>query len=205
MAGPAIKGRILAAAFEDVQKLVTTGAVKRVELSRWLHPEDLEMIERPLAPADWYDIRAYARVCELLRDVEGDGRDEYLHDRGVRTGERLLEGGLYAQLEYVSRMKIGQLREPIDRYQAFGRDLKLLVTISSSILNFSKWTSRPDEDYELRYRIDVSEASAFPEVLGWTSLGFVNCMARAGGGGEKVWRWERLDAENIAFRMTRPL
>ena len=205
MAGPAIKGRILAAAFEDVQKLVTTGAVKRVELSRWLHPEDLEMIERPLAPADWYDIRAYARVCELLRDVEGDGRDEYLHDRGVRTGERLLEGGLYAQLEYVSRMKIGQLREPIDRYQAFGRDLKLLVTISSSILNFSKWTSRPDEEYELRYRIDVSEAAAFPEVLGWTSLGFVNCMARAGGGGEKVWRWERLDAENIAFRMTRPL
>ena len=205
MAGPGIKGRILAAAFEDAQKLVTTGAVKASELSRWLHPEDLEMLERPLAPSDWYDIKAYARVCELLRDVEGEGRDQYLHDRGVRTGERLLEAGLYAQLEYVTRMKIGQLKEPIDRYQAFGRDLKLLVTISSSILNFSKWTSRPDEEHELRYRIDVSEASEFPEVLGWTSLGFVNCMARAGGGGANVWRWERIDAENLAFRMTRPL
>ena len=114
--------------------------MKRTELARWLHAEDLEMLERPLAPADWYDIKAYARVCELLREVEGEGRDEYLHDRGVRTGERLLEAGLYAQLEYVTRMKIGQLREPIDRYQAFGRDLKLLVTISSSILNFSKWS-----------------------------------------------------------------
>jgi hypothetical protein len=202
---PSIKGRILSVAIEDAQKLVAAGTVKRGELERWLRPEDLALFEKPLAPVDWYDIRSYARVCELLRDVEGEGRDEYLHARGFRTGERLLEGGLYAQLEYVTRMKVGSLREPIDRYQAFGRDLKLLVTISSSIMNFSKWSSRPDEDHELRYVIDVTEAADFPEVLGWTSLGFVNCMARAGGGGDDVWRWERVDAENLAFRMNRPL
>jgi hypothetical protein len=202
---PSIKGRILSVAIEDVGKLVSSGTLKAGELERWLRPEDLALFDKPLVPADWYDIRTYARVCELLRDVEGEGRNEYLHARGFRTGERLLEGGLYAQLEYVTRMKVGTLREPIERFSAFGRDLKLLVTISSSIMNFSKWTSRPDEAHELRYRIDVGEAAAFPEVLGWTSLGFVNCMARAGGGGEDVWRWERVDAENLAFRMNRPL
>jgi hypothetical protein len=204
-AGPSIKGRILSVAIEDVSKLVAAGAISERELARRLRPEDLALFGKPLAQADWYDIRTYARVCEVLRDVEGEGRNEYLHARGFRTGERLLEGGLYAQLEYVTRMRIGQLKEPIDRYSAFGRDLKLLVTISSSIMNFSKWSSRPDEQHELRYRIDVAEAADFPEVLGWTSLGFVNCMARAGGGGEDVWRWERVDAENLVFRMNRPL
>ena len=205
MTVPSIKGRILSVAIEDVGKLVSSGTLKAGELERWLLPVDLALFDKPLVPGDWYDIRTYARVCDLLRDVEGEGRNEYLHARGFRTGERLLEGGLYAQLEYVTRMKVGTLREPVERFSAFGRDLKLLVTISSSIMNFSKWTSRPDAEHELRYRIDVGEAADFPEVLGWTSLGFVNCMARAGGGGEDVWRWERVDGESLAFRMNRPL
>jgi hypothetical protein len=200
-----IKGRILAVTIEDTQKAIDAGKVKRSELARWLQPGDLELFGKPISNGDWYDIRGYARFCELLRDVEGDGDDRYLHGRGYKTGERLLEAGLYAQLEYVTRMKVGTLKEPLERFQAFGRDLKILTTISSSMLNFSKWSSRPDEEHELRYRIDIAEAQDFPDVLGWTSLGFVNCMAHAGGGGSDVWRWERLDAEHLAMRMTRPL
>jgi hypothetical protein len=205
MAVPSIKGRILAGTLEDVSKAVVEGRLKSAELVRWLEPADLALLEKPISMGDWYDIRIYARACDLLRDVEGDGRDEYLEARGFRTGERLLEAGLYAQLEYVSRMKIAGMSEPVERFQAFGRDLKILTTISSSIVNFSKWSSRPDEDHELRYRIDVTDAVDFPDVLGWTSLGFVNCVAKAGGGGNGVWRWERIDSANLAFRMNRPL
>jgi hypothetical protein len=44
------------------------------------------------------------------------------------------------------------------RFAAFGRDLELLTATSASILNFSRWASRPDPEREGRYLIEVTEA-----------------------------------------------
>ena len=90
------------------------------------------------------------------------------------------------------------------RFEAFGRDLRKLTTLSASILNFSRWTSKPDPEREGYYVIDVSDARAFPEVLAWRSDGFVNEMASRHGDPD-LWTWQRMSADLIVFRMLRPV
>jgi hypothetical protein len=200
---PSIKGSVFAGVVEDVQKLFASGALARTEAARWLRSEDLQLLGQTIVVSNWYDIRAYTRMNELLRDVAGHGNSEYLRERGRETARRLLDAGFYAQLEYLQRAEVSRVTDPRARFEAFGRDLRLLSTISGSILSFSRWTPRPEED-GLRYRIEVSEALDFPEVLCWRSDGFVNEMASRHGDGD-LWRWERPSAELVVFRMTRTL
>jgi hypothetical protein len=200
---PSIKGSVFAVIVEDVNKLLTRGTVSKAELSRWLHAEDLALLGQSIAAASWYDVRSYTRMNELLRDVEGNGSNEYLRGRGRLTASRLLEAGFYAQMEFLSRTEVGRTKGGRARFEAFGRDLRKLTTLSGSILNFSRWTSKPDPDRADRYVIDVSEARDVSEVLAWRSEGFVNEMAKRHGEGD-LWSWERVSPDRIVFRMSRP-
>jgi hypothetical protein len=199
---PSIKGRIFGTAVEDLKKLLAAGELRRDELARWLEPGDLPILDQAIVATEWYSIRTYARVCTLLRDVVGGGNDDYLRQRGASSAQKLLEAGLYAQLEYLKRAQVAKETEPVARYQALGRDLKLLTTISASILSFSRWESKPDPAVPQRYLIEVSEARDFPDALGFTSEGFVNRMAKQHGESD-LWRWQRARPDLVVFRMVR--
>jgi hypothetical protein len=201
---PSIKGRIFAPAVEDLQKLVADDAVDRAGLARWLRPQDFSLLDAPIVATEWYAIDTYARILDALRDVAGGGRNDYLCQRGVRSAERLLEAGLYQQFEYLNRTQVQRETDPRARFLAFGRDLKLLTTLSSSILSFSRWEAKPSEDEAERYVIEVSEAADFPDNLGWTSEGFVNGMAKIHGDSD-LWRWRRAARDRVVFRMIRPI
>src|SRR5262245_61122908 len=199
---PSVKGTVFANVVEDVKKLMANGAVKKVELARWLREEDIQLLGQNIGAATWYDIRSYTRMNELLRDVEGKGSNDYLRERGRETARRLVAAGFYAQMEFLSRTDVVRTTGDRARFEAFGRDLRKLTTLSASILNFSRWTPKPDPDHEGRYRIDVSEARDFPEVLAWRSDGFVNEMAAQHGGAD-LWGWARVSPDLIIFRMLR--
>ena len=199
---PSIKGSVFSGVVEDVNKLLQSGLASRREAKRWLQPEDFALLDQPVVITRWYDIRHYARMNELLRDVEGGGSHQYLRTLGRQTANRLLEAGLYSQLEYLNRTEVSKVGEGPARFAAFGRDLRLLTTISASILNFSRWASRPDPEQANRYVIEVTEARDFPEVLAWRSDGFVNQMARVHGD-DDLWSWDRVGADRIVFRMIR--
>lgn len=201
---PSIKGSVFAGVVEDVNKSLARGAVSREELGRWLQPGDVELLGRKIMPADWYDIRAYTRMNEMLREIEGGGSNKYLVDLGRTTARRLLGAGLYQQLRYLHRTQFQEMRDERARFEAFGQDLRLLTTISGSILNFSRWQVKPDPREELRYVIEVSEAHDFPEVLAWRSDGFVNEMATQHGEPD-LWAWTRPTTDLIVFQMKRPL
>jgi hypothetical protein len=201
---PSIKGSVFGSIVEDVRNLVREGGLDVDELTRWLKSDDLDFLDEEIPVSDWYDIRVYTRMNELLRDVEGAGSNDYLRQRGRLTARRLLESGIYQQLEYLHRTELARERDAALRFAAFGRDLRLLCTLSASILNFSRWTSKPDPEQEGRYVIEVSEAQDFPEVLCWRSDGFVNEMATQHGEPD-LWGWERTASEFIVFRMLRPL
>jgi len=201
---PSIKGSIFAVVVEDAGKLLARNELERRELSRWLEASDVALLGQKILPSDWYDIRAYRRFAELLRDVEGGGSNDYLRQAGKRTARRLLEAGLYAQLRYLHRTEKEQASDPQARYEAFGRDLRLLTTISSSTLNFTRWEVTPDPEFRGRYRIDVHEAGALPEVFCWRCEGFVNEMATQHGDPD-LWRFERIAPDRVAYRMIRSI
>ena len=201
---PSIKGSVFAGVVEDVRKLLASGELAKTDAARWLQSDDLLLLDQTISVSNWYDLRSYTRMNELLREVAGDGSNEYLRQRGKATARKLLEAGLYAQLEYLQRAEVAKFSDPQARFEAFGRDLRLLSTLSGSIFNFTRWTPVPDPEREGRYRIEVSEARDFPDVICWRSDGFVNEMASRHGDRD-LWSWERSAPDLVVFRMTRAI
>jgi len=199
-----IKGSVFVSATEAIHKLLAEGSLSRQELTRWLKPEDFPLLDEEVRVSEWYDIRAFARMSELLRDVEGGGKNEYLRQQGRKTAQRLLEAGLYQQMEYLRNTQVEKAIDRKARFEAFGRDLRLLNTLSASILNFSKWVSKPDPDREGRHMIVAEEARDFPEVMCWRTDGFFNEMARVHGEPD-LWRWDRPSPDRVVFWMVRGL
>lgn len=201
---PSVKGSVVAETIENARKLLEEGRLSRDELEARLRPEDLALFEQPTNVSKWYDLGFYERLAELLHDVEGELREEYFRRKGYARGQRLIEAGLYQQMEYVGRSQVARQLDPKARFEAYGRDLKLFVTLSGAILNFSRWSVARDPDHDDRYRIEVRDAAAFPDFLGWGSEGLINAMASAHGLPE-IWRYERLAPDFVVFRMLRPV
>jgi len=189
---------------EDVVTALDRAGLSRSDATKWLAPGDLALLDHAITVAGWYDIRCYDRMNALLLELEGGGSREYFRDQGRNTARRLLEGGLYAQLEYLQRTQVSKQTEQRSRFEAFGRDLRLLTSLSASILNFSRWSACPDRANEYHYLIDVTEAAAMPESLCWRSDGFVNGMAAVHGGPD-LWSWTRPAQDHVVFRMIRSM
>jgi hypothetical protein len=204
VAVPSIKGAAFAFVVEKVLRLVTSGEISRSELARRLPSGGLEAIDRPVVLVAWYDIRIYAALMELLRDVIGGSENEYLVRHGGEAAERLLQKGFYQQMEYLKRMAPANETDPHIRYQGFGRDLRRLASLSPSILNFGQLKVRVDPEYADRYMLEASDGSAFPEVLCWSMQGFYNRMAAAHDSPE-LWRLDRPHPNIVRHRMTRPI
>jgi hypothetical protein len=201
---PSIKGAVFAFVVEKIQKLLAAGEVSRHELARRLPSGGLEVLDRPIVVIAWYDIRIYAALMELLKDVAGGGKNDYLVRHGSDAAERLLQKGFYQQMEYLKRMEFGREKDPLVRYQAFGRDLRLLISLGPSILNFAHQQVKHDHEHPDRYMLEISDAAAYPEVLCWTTQGFNNRMAAAHDTPD-LWRWERPRPDLVRYRMTRSL
>jgi hypothetical protein len=202
---PAIKGSVINDLVEDVRKLVAEGELSRHEIEARLRPEDLAVLDAPtLLPSNWYEVETYRRMAELLRDEVGGGRNEYLRQRGFEKGKKLIDSGLYRQMEYLGRSQVTRELGAKARFESYGRDLRLLVTLSGSLLNFATWAVTQDPDHADRYRIEVRDAADYPEVLGWATEGLINAMAdRHGLMG--LWHYERPAPDLIIFRMARPV
>ena len=197
---PSIKGSVFSGHFDFFSKIVESGEISIEELENHLTPKDLALFDEPIEVTAWYDIRSYTRILELLRDVAGGGSNDFLVERGAASAERLLYSGLYAQFEYLKRTQMQAASTPRDRYLAFGRDLRLLITLNDSVLNFSSGGVEEDPEHAERWMLVTSDAAAYPEVLCWTTQGFNNRMAQEHGCPE-LWYWERPQHDLIRFRM----
>jgi hypothetical protein len=201
---PSIKGSAITGTVEDVRKLVQSGAISEKELEKRLTGGALALIRQPIAASQWYDIRAVASVVELLWDVEGHRDPAYMRRRGEEISERLLQAGLYTQLDFVKRSKLDQETDPKALFEAFGRDLRLMNTLSGSMLNFGRWTSRPDPEYEGRYIVEIHDAAALPVATSLATEGFMNRILKEMRLAAR-WCLERPRPDLVVYRMDRPL
>jgi hypothetical protein len=201
---PSIKGSVFGRAAEDVLKLLSAGTIARRELGRWLGPGDVAILEKPVLSSGWYDVEAYGRLLELLKDVEGGGKNEYLRDRGARSAELLRKAGQYQQMEYLDRTQAAQQTDPRARVLAFGRDLRLITTVFGSLLSFGRSQVREDPAQADRFLMEYLDVAPYPEGLCWTTDGFVNRIAKPRDQPD-LWKWERPVPDQIIFRMIRSI
>ena len=157
-----------------------------------------------MIPSSWYSVQAYGRLLELLKDVEGGGKNEYLRERGARSAELLRKAGQYQQMEYLRRTQAAQQSDARARVLAFGRDLRLITTMVGSLLNFGRLQVKDDPEQSDRYVMEYVDVAAYPEGLCWTTDGFVNRISKPRDQPD-LWRWERPRPDLILFRMIRSI
>ena len=201
---PSIKGSGVSSLIEDLSKMREEGRAPAALLEQRLTPSDRALLDRPVNLAAWYDIHSYRRLAELLCEVEGR-REDLLRERGAAAAKRLAEAGLYQQMELVGRSRDEDL-DGDAAFEAYGRSLRLITTLSGSLLNFGRFAVEVDPDHPHRYCIEIHEADDFPEVLAHTTEGFINAMAemaptyRSYHG--RMWKLEQSGGRS-RYRMTR--
>jgi hypothetical protein len=183
---PSIKATGFQTAADDLQVHLDSGRLPRAELEARLEPEDLRYLGKALAASTWVPIAAYRRVVELLIELEAEGQPElYLHDRGVRSAERLQKLGLYKQFEASvdsEGVRVG----------------KIAVTMASVIYNFTRWTFETGDTHG-DFEIIVDEAREFPEVARFTTQGFIEYTSKVVARGDGRVRSERVTPERVVF------
>jgi hypothetical protein len=203
---PGIKGTLFAGVLDDLRRLIEEGRVTPETLEARLEPEDLQLLEVKVSPSTWYDIFAYHRLAEILCDAEGAGRDDYWYERGVRAARRLIEMGIYSQLEYLGRTRTSRARDPEARFEAFAKDMKRLMSLHASMLNFGEWSSVVDPDLGDRYRVEIRGVAGIPDGIFRAAAGFFSELAsQRSRQSSRLWLYERPEPDLVLFRMAQPV
>ena len=193
MSVPCIKGSVFSSVVEDVERLVREGRVSREKIEAKLGEEALSHLDESIQPALWYPIESYRVLCELLMEVEGGGRMEYMFERGERSAQRLFEGGLYEQLRYASKTRATD-SSTSSRVQKAGR---LIVTIAPVMFNFTRWSFHADPETTRRFTIQVDDARDLPEVLRYSAAGFCHVVSETACKAKLSIRHERVRPDQI--------
>jgi hypothetical protein len=203
---PSIKGSSISSLIEDIAKGVSDGSISEALIEQRLTEADRAVLDRPVNTAGWYDIHSYRRMAELLCEVEGR-REDLMRERGAAAARRLMAAGVYQQMESVGRMRADREQSREGRLAAYQRGLRLIVTLSQSLLNFAQWKVAPCPGQADRLQIEVHDAADFPELLAYTCEGFMNAMADPKPNAllRPMWRYERISPDLIIYRMSRAL
>jgi hypothetical protein len=154
---------------EEVLALVASGRVSWEDLEARLEPEEISLLREATPSLSWYPIASYDRLLTTLMDVEGEGSDQYLVERGRKAVESLTATGLERWIEEASRAP-----ESWDPWWA--RVGSTLVTLPAAIFSESNWILLPGEDRG-RFTIEVTEAGGLPESLRHTVQGVLEGLA----------------------------
>jgi hypothetical protein len=184
--GPSIKGVLFEPVVADVLRLIEAGRLTETELEDRLPATDLAFLGSKPNAALWYPIETYTRLLELLVSVEGSPRpQQYLWQRGARAAERLIDRGLYSQLNA--------------SVETWGEKTgRIMVTLAPAIYNFGQWSSSLLAE-GAQLTIEAIDVEPFPEVSRTIVEGFIETiMARALGAPVQV-KSERPTPGRIVF------
>ena len=194
MTEPSIKGIALQSVIDDVLRLREEGRIPESMLEARLEKKELAWLEEKVQPALWYAIDGYARLTQLLLEVEGRGDPDYIVRRGEAAGARLFDSGIYVQLQH------GEKRG--EEARSGGRsftehDGRLMTTLSGSMFNFTRWSYRVEGSEAI---IEVADAAAFPEVSRLAAQGLIQCITARVRNRKVEVRSERPSPDRVIFR-----
>jgi len=205
MSEPSVKGILLQQVVDRLQHHLESGTIDRDALEARLEKSDLDLLDKKIVPVVWYPIRSYARLVELADALEGGLSDQDHVHGGEADARRMMQAGVYSQLELFERMEKVAAGAPFDeRFQALGRTLRLAISISRAIFNFTEWKVVPDPDHPRRYRVEVTDAALLPRSNTIGAVGFLNECCRSADPRDPIsWSVERPAPDRVLYRMDR--
>jgi hypothetical protein len=210
MSEPSIKGSIFAAVIADLIQLRDMGRIPREKLEARLTPTELELLEHKTHLGSWYPMGSYARITDLLCEMQASDPRDYFRGRGAANAKRLIEGGLYSQLDFLKRWDTSTPKraqdDPAAVLDAYIRSLRLVTTLSKSIYSTGDWRVERDPDRAGRARIEILDAAAYSEGMRFAIEGFLNeCVRAVRGRALQLFASERIAPDHIRIWMTETL
>jgi hypothetical protein len=195
---PAIKGSAFGAVVTDLNSAIEQGRISRDEVEARLEPADIPVLDSKAVVSSWYPIETYRRITEVLVDVEAGGRPEYLIERGARAAERLFAAGVYQQLRFGDE-RAQELQGGGKQWSQ--RDGDIMATLAGAIFNFSHWRFEVVDAARRIFLIEVTDASALPEVARLAAEGFIGYVSTRLSDAPARITSERPDPDRILFRL----
>ncbi len=210
MPEPSIKGSIFGSVVDEIQALREQGRIDDATLDVNLEPADMELLDQKILTADWYPIASYARYLELLVQIEGGGNDRYLEERGGRSAQRLVDAGLYTQLDLLGGLAQSSDREgPDARERALAEyrsKLTVVLSMAGSIYNVGRWTVIQDPQNSDRIAIQIEQAESYSDGMVRAIVGFLEACARLVSDQiDRLYRIERPARDRIVLYMLEDL
>jgi hypothetical protein len=194
---PSIKGAAIAKLIADVHECLGRDEATRARLEAGLSAETLEMLERKIELGNWYPIAQYDELTELIWRELGDRRPDYLRQRGVDLMVRLMEGGMYQQLEFVKRME-GESSRRASRESILG-SCRMIGSVTGAIRNFGQdtWEWSADDPNIMHHH--TREASAVSEAMCLVSEGSETYLVQLTRPSAPPVRARRLAPDHILY------
>ncbi len=211
MSKPAVKGSVLAGIAEEVRALRDAGRLGPADLERRLGAEGVACLDSEIQLAQWYPIAVYGAMRELLRDLEGGGRDEYTMEAAAETARRLISSNIYAQLDYLKRWKeYVPLQDPKAdaeaRHELFRQQLTRVSTLYNSMFSFSTTRITADPDFANRFQLEYRDGGVMPRDGRLAVVGFWNELSRHWSPERRDGLWYKVDRlDHYVLRMTRDI
>jgi hypothetical protein len=182
---------------DDVRALLERSGANRERLEARLSAGTLALLEEKVEVSRWYPIEQYTEISELLWKEEGGNRVEYLQRRGDDAMNRLMEGGLYQQIDYLKRQD-GGLRTLPSRDELL-RTCRLVGSIIGTLFNFTTqtWDWDPEKPEILLHQ--VHEATHYPEVLRHVQEGALTFLVRLARHDAPAVTSERVAPDHVVF------
>jgi len=204
---PSVKGTIFCAVAEEIQGLREQGRISEDRLEAALEAGDIALLEKKHAmTGSWYPMPTYARFLDLLCTTVGDGRAGYYEERGHLSARRLMEAGMYSQLDLLDTItETGLADDPADQeraLRAYRKRLAVVASLAGSIYNVGQWKVVDDADHPGRVAIEIREAAAYSDGMVHAIVGFMDECARAVTRKiDKLYRFDRPERDRILVRM----
>jgi len=208
---PAVKGALLAGIVEQVIRLRNDRKIDPSDLELRLGEEGMACLEEKIQGAAWYPIEIFTRMRELLQEVEGRGQDQYTIDSGAASARRLIEAGLYQQLDYLKRWQehvpTGDRAADQEKQAALlRRQMTMVGTIYSSMLNFGTPKLEVDPEFSRRFQLETWDEGILPRVGRLAVLGFWNEISLQWSPRREPGLWYMVHhPDHYVMRMTRDI
>jgi len=196
-AEPSIKGAAIAKLVEDVQCCLSRSEAVRNRLEARLSAETVRMLEGKVEIGCWYPVGMYNELTDLIWQEEGGGDWDYLRQRGEKMMKRLMDEGLYQQLDFLDRIDRG-LQDKITR-EDVQRTCRLIGSVSGAIRNFGKdsWAWHPKKRGIMVHHL--RDALHFSEMLRLVSEGSENFVVQTLSPGAPRVTSERVAPDYIVY------
>jgi hypothetical protein len=190
MVEPCIKGTLFQNLAGELLELIQAGELDEQAVDRALKPDERQLLDADVSIRAWYPIVLYDRMLRLYKSAAPFDADGFLTRSGRRSAMRVVELGIYSQLD----------THTLDSWE--NRVGRILVTLSGSFFNFGRWEWQGIERHG--FSILVRDAAPISDDLALRTGGFIEYLAtRAAGGAVALTHQRQGNAGDLLFRARR--